>query len=56
MDFLNKLGKKASDAYKVTADKTGNLATEANLRLKIGDWKSQINDIYEEQGKKVYQT
>ena len=55
MEFFDKLGKKASEAYKVTADKTGKLAKEAKLRLKIGDLKSQINDIYEEIGKKVYQ-
>ena len=55
MDFFGKLGKKASEAYKVTADKTGKLAKEASLRLKISDLKSQINDIYEEIGKKVYE-
>ena len=55
MEFFDKLGKKASEAYKITADKTGKLAKEAKLRLKIGDLKSQINNIYEEIGKKVYQ-
>lgn len=55
MDFFGKLGKKASEAYKVTADKTGKLAKEASLRLKISDLKSQINDIYGEIGKKVYE-
>ena len=37
MDFLNKLSKKASEAYKVTADKTGKLAKEAKLKMKIND-------------------
>lgn len=55
MDFLNKLGKKASEACKVTADKTGKLAKEAKLRMKMGELKSEINDIYEEIGKKVYE-
>ena len=55
MDFLNKLGKKASEAYKVTADKTGKLAKEAKLRMKMGELKSEINDIYEEIGKAVYE-
>lgn len=55
MEFLDKLGKKASEAYKVTADKTGKLAKEAKLRMKIGDLKSQINDIYREIGEIVYQ-
>ena len=55
MDFFDKLGKKASEAYKVTADKTGKLAKEAKLKLRMNDLKSQINDIYEDIGKKVYE-
>ncbi len=55
MDFFDKLGKKASEAYKVTADKTGKIAKETKIKLKIGDLKSQISDIYEEIGKKVYE-
>lgn len=55
MEFFNKIGKKASEAYKVTADKTGKLAKEAKLRMKIADLKSQINDIYKEIGETVYQ-
>lgn len=55
MEFFDKLGKKASEAYKVTADKTGKLAKEAKLRMKMGELKSEINNIYEEIGKKVYE-
>ena len=55
MDFFDKLGKKASEAYKVTADKTGNLAKETKLKFKMGELKSKIEDIYEEIGKKVYE-
>ena len=55
MDFFDKLGKKASEAYKVTADKTGKIAKETKLKFKIGELKTQINDIYEEIGKKVYE-
>ncbi len=55
MDFFNKLGKKASEAYKVTADKTGKLAKEAKLRMKISELKDEISDIYEEIGKLVYE-
>lgn len=55
MDFFDKLGKKATEAYKLTADKTGKIAKEAKLKLKIGELKSQINDIYKEIGKKVYE-
>ena len=55
MEFFDKLGKKATEAYKMTADKTGKIAKEAKLKLKIGELKSKINDIYEEIGKKVYE-
>lgn len=55
MDFFDKLGKKASEAYKVTADKTGKLAKEAKLRMKMNELKSQINDIYKKIGEEVYQ-
>lgn len=55
MEFFDKLGKKASEAYKVTADKTGKIAKETKLKFKIGELKTQINDLYEEIGKKVYE-
>lgn len=55
MEFFDKLGKKATEAYKMTADKTGKIAKEAKLKLKIGELKSQINDIYKEIGEKVYE-
>lgn len=55
MEFFDKLGKKASEAYKVTADKTGKIAKEAKLRMKMGELKSEINDIYEDIGKAVYE-
>lgn len=55
MDFFNKLGKKASEACKVTADKTGKLAKEAKLRMKISELKNDITDIYEEIGKTIYE-
>lgn len=55
MNIFDKLGKKANEAYKVTADKTGKIAKEAKLKLKVGELKSEINNIYEEIGKIVYQ-
>lgn len=55
MEFFDKLGKKASEAYKMTADKTGKIAKETKIKLKISELKSQINDIYEEIGKKIYE-
>lgn len=55
MEFFDKLGKKATEAYKVTADKTGKIAKETKLKFKISELKTQINDIYEQIGKKVYE-
>ena len=55
MEFFNKLGKKASETYKVTAEKTGKLAKEAKLRMKMNENKSDIDDLYKQIGKKVYE-
>lgn len=55
MDFFNKIGKKASETYKVTAEKTGKLAKEAKLRMKMNENKSDIEDLYKKIGKKVYE-
>lgn len=55
MEFFDKLGKKASEAAKITADKTGKLAKETKLKFKMGELRNQINDIYQEIGKKVYE-
>lgn len=54
MDFFDKLGKTASEAYKVTADKTSKMAKEAKMKIRISDLKSKIEDKYEEIGEKVY--
>lgn len=55
MDFFDKLGKKASEAYKVTAEKTSKLTKEAKLKMKNSENKSAIDDLYKEIGKKVYE-
>ena len=55
MGFFDTLGKKASEAYGATAKKTGELAREAKLKMKINENKSNINDLYKEIGKKVYE-
>ncbi len=55
MDFFDRLGKKATEAYKVTADKTGKIAKETKLKFKMSELKSKIQDVYEEIGKKVYE-
>lgn len=48
--------KKATEAYNVTTKKTGELAKEAKLRMKINENKSNINDLYKEIGKKFMKT
>ena len=55
MEFFDKLGKKATEAYRATADKTGKIARETKIKLRVGELKTQINDIYEEIGTKVYE-
>lgn len=55
MDFFDKVKKKATETYKVTAEKTGKIAKETKLKLKISDLKSSVQDMYEVIGKKVYE-
>lgn len=55
MDFLNKLGNMASETYKFTADKTSKIAKETKTKMKMNEYKSEIEELYEEIGKIVYQ-
>lgn len=55
MDFFEKIGKKAEEAYKVTADKTGKIAKETKLKIEMGKLKTKIDGYYEEIGKVVYE-
>lgn len=55
MEFFDKLGKKASEAYKITADKTGRMAKETRIKIKMNELKSEVSDLYEKIGKKVYE-
>ena len=55
MDFFNKLTKKAKETYGVASKKTGELAKVAKLRMKMNENKAEINDLYQEIGKKVYE-
>lgn len=54
MDFLNKLGKKASETYQVTKEKATNLSEELKIKGKINELKEQISKTYNEIGKIVY--
>lgn len=55
MDFLNKLGKKASETYQVTKEKTVKFSNEVKLKGKISDVKANINQVYKEIGELVYE-
>lgn len=55
MEFFDKLGKKASETYKYTTEKTSKIAKEAKLRMQMNEKKSKIEELYEEIGKKVYE-
>ena len=55
MEFFNKLGKKASETYQVTKEKTVKFSNEVKLKGKIGDTKANINKVYKEIGELVYE-
>ncbi len=55
MDFLNKLKNAANKTYQSASQKTGELAKEAKLKMKMNDNKGKIKDLYEEIGKIIYQ-
>lgn len=54
MDFFNKLGKKASETYQVTKEKTVKFSGEMKLKGKINEAKNKITNLYEEIGEHVY--
>ena len=54
MEFLNKLGKKASETYQVTKEKAVNLSEELKLRGKISEYKEEIVKNYKDIGEIVY--
>ena len=54
MDFFNKLGKKASETYQVTKEKTVKFSEEMKLKGKINEAKNKITNLYEEIGEIVY--
>ena len=55
MEFFNKLGNIASETYKKTSKRTGDLAKEAKIKMKINEDKGKIKDLYAEIGKFIYQ-
>lgn len=55
MEFFNKIGDFANKTYKSASQKTGEIAKEAKIKMKMNENKSKITDLYEEIGKIVYQ-
>ncbi len=54
MDFLNKLGKKASETYQATKEKATTISEELKLKSKINSLEEKIFEIYAEVGEIVY--
>ena len=55
MDILEKIGSFASETYKYTTEKTSKFAKETKTKMEINELKSQIEDLYTEIGKKIYE-
>lgn len=56
MEFFDKLGKKATQTYNMAAEKTTKVARETKLKMKLSEAKNEIEEMYREIGKKVYQS
>ncbi len=55
MEIFEKIGDAASKTYKYTAEKTTKIAKETKLKIKINDYKKEIEKIYREIGETVYE-
>lgn len=62
MDFMEKVtkiskivGKTATDTYNTVADKSGKMIEEAKLRISTSEKETEIQKIYEQLGKKIYE-
>lgn len=55
MNLLDEIGKKASQTYKSAAEKTGKLSKIAKLKMKMNEDKDEIEELYQEIGKKIYE-
>lgn len=56
MDFFDKIGRKASQTYNMAAEKTTKVARETKLKMKLNDAKNEIEEMYREIGRKIYQS
>lgn len=55
MEFMDKIGKTASNTCRITVCKTNKIAQRTKLKMHINECKDKIEDIYNEIGKKVYE-
>lgn len=55
MSYLDKSKKTATNICKITVCKTNKMAQRTKLKMHINECKNQIEDIYNEIGKKVYE-
>lgn len=55
MEIFERIGDAASKTYKYTAEKTSKIAKETKMRMKISEYKREVDDIYREIGEKVYE-
>ena len=55
MNCLDKIGKTASNTCRITVCKTNKMAQRTRLKMYINECKNQIEEIYNEIGKKVYE-
>lgn len=53
-EISKKVGDTASNTYNTVADKSGKLIEETKLKIAISDKQNDIDEIYEEIGKTVY--
>lgn len=55
LEILEKIGDAASKTYKYTAEKTSKIAKETKMKMKINEYKREIDGIYREIGETVYE-
>jgi len=53
-EFGKKVGDTATSAYNTVADKSGKLIEDTKLKASISDKETDIDEIYEEMGKAIY--
>ena len=53
-EISKKVGDTASNTYNTVADKSGKLIEETKLKISISEKQTDIDEIYEEMGKAVY--